>query len=111
MLLPTSEIGMCTLQVLDFNVRSALDDDVDAGHTDEGTRKEKDKEDANPSLRKTALKRVTYPTRIAMPNIFVDVVESGLPYREARRDIRDDYSGVMIDDERLVGLKVRCCRD
>ena len=46
-----------------------------------------------------------------MPNIFFGVVESKLSYHEARRDIRDDYLGVMIDDERLVGLKVRCCRD
>ncbi|KAG8215644.1 hypothetical protein J3R82DRAFT_7515 [Butyriboletus roseoflavus] len=117
MLLPTSEADKSTLQVLDFNVRSALDDnededdvgaDADADHTDEGTgreKNEKNKDDADPSLRKTTLKRVTYPIRIAMPHIFVDVVETGLPYREARRDVRGDYSGVMIDDERLVGLK------
>ena len=42
-----------------------------------------------------------------MPYVFVDDVESRLPYREARRDVRRNYSGVMIDDERLVGLKVR----
>ena len=76
----------------------------DADHTDEGTSNENNSTDQ--PLRKTILKCVTYPTRIAMPNIFVDIVESGLPYREARRDIREDYL-VMIDDQRLVGLKVR----
>lgn len=112
MLLPTSEADKSTLQVLDFNVRSAFDDDeddadADADHTDQGaSSKEKDKDGADPSLCQTTW-HVTYPTRIVMPNIFVNVVESGLPYRETRRDVRADYSGVMIDDERLVGLKVR----
>lgn len=95
MLLPTSEAGKSTLQVLDFNVRSAFNDD------------DEDDADADPIRCQATLEPVTYPTRIVMPNIFVDVVESGLPYREARRDVRGDYSGVMIDDERLVGLKVR----
>ncbi|KAF9236004.1 hypothetical protein BU15DRAFT_89346 [Melanogaster broomeanus] len=48
---------------------------------------------------------VDYPTRIEMPNFFAGSVESCLPYRETRRDEMAEYSGVMIDDERLVGLK------
>ena len=88
MFLPTSEVRKCALQVLDFNVRSALDD-----NEHEGTSKKKN--NADPWLHKTTLKRVTYPTRITT-NMFVDVVGSELPYHEARRDIRDDYSAVMI---------------
>lgn len=87
LLLPTSETGKSTLQVLDFNVRRH---DADGG-----------------SSCRTTGDVVDFPTRIVMPNIFVDVVESGLPYHETLRDVRGDYSGVMIDDERLVGLKVR----
>lgn len=107
MILPTSKAGKSTLQVLDFNVRRAFDDDAVDKEQDGSQEERNDGEETDPSLRKRTLERVYHPTRIVMPNIFVDVVESGLPYREARRDVRGDYSGVMIDDERLVGLKVR----
>ena len=53
---------------------------------------------------------VNYPTRVVLPNIFADIVDSGLPYREVLRDVQGGYSGVMIDEERLVGLKVRRLR-
>ena len=53
---------------------------------------------------------VNYPTRVVMPNIFADVVERRLPYLEVLRDVQGGYSGVMIDEERLVGLKVRRLR-
>jgi hypothetical protein len=105
MILPTSKAGKSTLQVLDFNVRRAFDDDAVDKEQDGSQEERNDGEETDPSLRKRTLERVYHPTRIVMPNIFVDVVESGLPYREARRDVRGDYSGVMIDDERLVGLK------
>ena len=106
MLLPTSEVGtQVHAPVLDFNVHSALDDNdnvddvgvnADVDHPDEGTtsNEKNKKSNADPSLRRTILKCVTYHTWIAMPNIFVDVVESGLPYREARKDTRGEYSGV-----------------
>jgi len=103
-ILLTPKAGTNTLQVLDFNVRRAFDD-CDTGdvayHTDEGN----GDEDGNTSLRKTTLQLVDHPTQVYLPYVFVGVVESGLPYREARRDVWRDYSGVMIDDERLVGLK------
>ena len=113
MLLPSSQAGARALHVLDFNVRRAFDVDegvnADANDANACEPHHAD-EDADLSRTKTTLARVDYPTRIVMPNIFVDAVESGLPYREARRDVRDEYSGIMIDDERLVGLKVRGCR-
>ncbi|KAF8551145.1 hypothetical protein OG21DRAFT_322383 [Imleria badia] len=97
MVLPMSKVGKSTLRVLDFNVRRAFGDD-DTNTEDE---------DVDPAVRKTTVERVNYPTRILMPNIFADAVESKLPYFEVRRDILGDYSGMMIDDERLVGLRVR----
>jgi hypothetical protein len=112
----TSKARRHTLQVLDFNVHRAFDDD-DTGHDDGDTgdvvyhadegKKGNEDEDEDMSLRKAILERVDYPTYVYMPNVFVDSVGSGLPYREARRDVRGDYSGVMIDDERLVALQVR----
>lgn len=38
---------------------------------------------------------------------FSDVVQHGLPYHEVLLVVRGDYSGAMIDDERLVGSNVR----
>ena len=109
----TSEARKHTLQVLDFNVHRAFDtghDDGDTGdvvyHADEGKKGNEGNEDEDMSLRKTILERVDYPTYVYMPNVFVDTVESGLPFREARRDVRGHYSGMMIDDERLVALQV-----
>ena len=93
MLLPTFKKGKSTFQVLDFNVRRAFDDDEEV--------------DADPSQGTTTLEWVDYPTHLVIPSIFAGVVESGLPYRDVRREVRGDYSGAMIDDERLIGLKVR----
>ncbi|KAI9566656.1 hypothetical protein HD554DRAFT_2323027 [Boletus coccyginus] len=87
----TSQKSKSTFRVLDFNVRRAFDDDDDG--------------DPSQVTTTTTLKRVDYPTHLFMPSIFVDIVESGLPYREASRDVRGGYLGAMIDDERLVGLK------
>ena len=66
-----------------------------------------DSDDGDPPRRTHV---VDYPTRVVMPNVFADVVESGLPYRKVLREVQDGYSGVMIDEERLVGLKVRRLR-
>ena len=99
MLLPRSNMGKSTLRVLDFNVHRAFDDDDADANTED--------EDVDPLVRKTTLERVYYPTSISIPNVFVHTVESRLPYCEARRYVSGDYSGMMIDDERLVGLKVR----
>lgn len=99
MLLPRSNMGKSTLRVLDFNVHRAFDDDDADADTED--------EDVDPLVRKSTLERVYYPTSISIPNVFVDTVESRLPYCEARRYVSGDYSGMMIDDERLVGLKVR----
>lgn len=89
----TSQKSKSTFRVLDFNVRRSFDDDDDG--------------DPSQVTTTTTLKRVDYPTHLFIPSIFVDIVESGLPYREASRDVQGGYLGAMIDDERLVGLKVR----
>ena len=98
LLLPASEAGKSTLQVLDFNVRNFTRPDH---HNCESV------SNAESDIPKTTRGVVDHPSRITMPSVFANVVESGLPYREVRRDIQGDYSGMMIDDERLVGLKVR----
>lgn len=71
------EAGRSTLQVLDFNVRASdakrHDAELDAG------------DDGDLPRHKHV---VDYPTRVVMPNIFTNVVESGFPYREVLRDVR-----------------------
>lgn len=49
----------------------------------------------------------TEPSTISAPGVFVNTVISKLPYsRAVRKDLAAMYSGFMIDDERVVGLKV-----
>ena len=49
----------------------------------------------------------TEPSKIPASSVFVNDVISKLPYTHAvRRDLCAVYSGFMIDDERIVGLKV-----
>jgi len=48
----------------------------------------------------------TEPSKISASGVFVNDVVSKLPYTHAvRRDLCAVYSGFMIDDERIVGLK------
>lgn len=47
------------------------------------------------------------PSKVTVPGVFTDTVVSKLPYsRTVRKDLTAMYSGFMIDDERIVGLKV-----
>jgi len=96
LLLPGTEPGKSTIQVLDFNPYTVFDADED-----------REEEEIGGLQTKSGLlvERMDYPTRLDMPEIFTDVVETGLAYREVRREVRGHYSGVMIDDERLIGLK------
>ena len=49
----------------------------------------------------------TEPSKISASGVFVNDVISKLPYTHAvRKDLCAVYSGFMIDDERIVGLKV-----
>jgi len=49
----------------------------------------------------------TEPSSVAVPEVFVSDVVSKLPYTHTvRKDLCTVYSGFMIDDERIVGLKV-----
>jgi len=49
----------------------------------------------------------TEPSRVPASCVFVNDVVSKLPYTHAmRKDLSAVYSGFMIDDERIVGLKV-----
>ena len=41
--------------------------------------------------------------------VFLRDVVSRLPYSQASKDGRYNYSGFLIDEERLVGMKVRTC--
>lgn len=49
----------------------------------------------------------TESSKVSVPDIFIDDVISKLPYTHTvRKDLCAMYSGFMIDDERIVGLKV-----
>lgn len=49
----------------------------------------------------------TGPSEVSAPGVFVRDVVSKLPYTHIlRKDLSTMYSGFMIDDERIVGLKV-----
>ncbi|KAG0703415.1 hypothetical protein DFH29DRAFT_917122 [Suillus ampliporus] len=48
---------------------------------------------------------VDYPSTISADIIFPGPVETSLPYRVCQRDELKGFSGVMIDERRLIGLK------
>jgi hypothetical protein len=86
------------LEVLDFNVHvNGLPDQIGVG------------EDGEPlSNTKSVFTVHTEPLVVPKVEIFVEDVVTRLPYTSAmRRDMGDYYSGFMIDEERLVGLRVR----
>jgi hypothetical protein len=76
------------MQVLDFNVR-------------------KTKRHVFPQQpdSKASIEIIDYPSIILSDTIFVGPVETNLPYRICRRDELKGFSGVMIDEQRLIGLK------
>lgn len=76
------------MQVLDFNVR-------------------KTKRHVFPQQpdSKASIEVVDYPSAIVSDGIFPGPVETSLPYRVCRRDELKGFSGVMIDEQRLIGLK------
>ncbi|KIJ62437.1 hypothetical protein HYDPIDRAFT_30404 [Hydnomerulius pinastri MD-312] len=102
------EQGKSRMQVLDFNIRntprqncytnSSSDSDAESGA-------DSDTEFTYHPKNHTHVELIDYTTFVDVPTIFPEPVRSSLPYREMRRDEMADYSGVMIDDERLVGLK------
>ncbi|KAG1834914.1 hypothetical protein DFJ58DRAFT_821238 [Suillus subalutaceus] len=76
------------MQVLDFNVR-------------------KTKRHVFPQQpdSKASIEVIDYPSIILSDGIFSGPVETSLPYRVCRRDELKGFSGVMIDEQRLIGLK------
>ncbi|KAG2144403.1 uncharacterized protein EDB93DRAFT_1207852 [Suillus bovinus] len=77
-----------SMQVLDFNVR-------------------KTKRHVFPLQpdSKASIEVIDYPTTILSDCLFPDPVETNLPYRVCQRDELEGFSGVMIDEQRLIGLK------
>ena len=79
------------MQVLDFNIcksaRHAIAPQPDSSAT---------------------IELVDHPSTISLDNIFLRPVETSLPYRICRRNELRDFSGVMVDEQRLIGLEVRC---
>lgn len=77
-----------SMEVLDFNVR-------------------KTKRNVFPPQpdSKAIIEVVDYPSTIWSDMIFPKPIETNLPYRICRRDELKGFSGVMIDEQRLVGLK------
>ncbi|KAH0835456.1 hypothetical protein J3R83DRAFT_9092 [Lanmaoa asiatica] len=72
--------------------------DAHIDHTGEGSGQERNEnnDDADPSLRKTTLEHVNYPTRIVMPNVFTDgrrervTLSRSAPGRQGRLLRNDD---------------------
>lgn len=62
---------------------------------------------------KASVEVIDYPTIIWSDGLFPGSIETNLPYRVCRRDELEGFSGVMIDEQRLVGLKVsyRCTEE
>ncbi|KAG2753864.1 hypothetical protein P692DRAFT_20796932 [Suillus brevipes Sb2] len=54
---------------------------------------------------KASIEIIDYPTTILSDCIFPGPVETSLPYRVSRRDELKGFSGVMIDEQRLIGLR------
>lgn len=79
-----------TLRVLDFNVHpKRVDDPVPLDSPSHG------------------ITLVTTSSRVQANTVFEDDVITSLPYLESRRYDKFQYSGFMIDDERIIGMKVR----
>ena len=51
------------------------------------------------------------PTVVPQGNLFKQDVVTHLPFSTSRRTFKTHYSGFMIDEERLVGMKVRSTRE
>ena len=49
---------------------------------------------------------ITAPTVINRGQVFRHTVTTRLPYSESRREGTYNYSGFLIDDERIIGMKV-----
>jgi len=81
------------MQVLDFNIRKS----------------ERHAFAPQPDSKAT-IEVVDYSSTISSDNIFLEPIETSLPYRVCRREELQGFSGVMIDERRLIGLKVRLCR-
>ncbi|KAG1769125.1 hypothetical protein EV702DRAFT_1140109 [Suillus placidus] len=77
-----------SMQVLDFNVR-------------------KTKRHVFPLQpdSKASIEVIDFPSIICSGCIFSGPIETSLPYRVCRRDELKGFSGVMIDEQRLIGLK------
>lgn len=53
---------------------------------------------------------VTKPSFVPASGIFQSDLVTNLPYRVARRKVGEDVRGFMIDEERIIGLKVFVAR-
>ncbi|KZT66482.1 hypothetical protein DAEQUDRAFT_674869 [Daedalea quercina L-15889] len=78
-----------TLCVLDFNVHPKRWDDV-----------------VLPEIPGTSYQFVTDPSTVLAGTVFQDDVVTSLPYSASTRSGKFHYSGFMIDDERIIGMKV-----
>ncbi|OAX35169.1 hypothetical protein K503DRAFT_793915 [Rhizopogon vinicolor AM-OR11-026] len=86
---PVASGSMHQMQVLDFNIRKS----------------ERQALTTQPDSR-ARIEVVDYPSTISSDNIFLSPIETSLPYCIYRRDELQGFSGVMIDERRLIGLKV-----
>jgi hypothetical protein len=112
----------CVLEVFDFNVHSGRSLETDHTRMDMNHGQVEDSRSSKPSSSFTSSSsspssptiahEVSYtihtePSTISVSDVFVHDVISKLPYtRTVRKGLCAMYSGFMIDDERIVGLKV-----
>ncbi|KAH9943621.1 hypothetical protein B0H21DRAFT_695505 [Amylocystis lapponica] len=83
---------LCTLRVLDFNIYPTRTDDPVHTAESRGTTWRYD--------------MVTRPTTVSAGSIFQADVVTHLPYSMSSRSDLSEYPGFLIDDERIVGMKV-----
>ena len=87
-----------TLKVLDFNVHvKRLPEEISVGAVS-GNKAEAVFD---------RFELFSRPSVVIKPEIFLNPITSRLPYSRALIHMEETYSGFMIDEERVVGLKVR----
>ncbi|KAH9943581.1 hypothetical protein B0H21DRAFT_779706 [Amylocystis lapponica] len=89
--LPSWPNPLCTLCVIDFNIHPTRTDDPVYAAESRGTA--------------WRYEVVTRPTTVSTGNVFQTDVVTHLPYSVSSRSGLFNYSGFMIDDERIVGMK------
>ena len=96
---PIERHGLHLMQVLDFNAHRVRIDEANAEEHHKDLEKPIDDPSKNWEL-------VLQDTHVLAGIIFKETVLTSLPFRCIARTHNSRYSGFMIDEERIIGLKV-----